>query len=234
MCGRVVTKSSADELVAHFGVERRQGDIPELQKRYNGAPGLEYPLIVREPDMPGMTFMLARWGLVPRWIKEARPKVKPINATAETVATNGMFRSAYRSRRALMPIDGYFEWKAIFGSKAKQPYAIAIADGKPFALAAIWESRVNPDTGLEEKTFAVITCTPNSLMAEIHDRMPVILREEDYARWLGEEPDPRDLLKPFPSDAMVKWPISTRVNSVANDDPAILQPAPEADDFTLE
>lgn len=233
MCGRVVTKSTAEELVAHFGVERRQGDIPELKKRYNGAPGLDYPLIVREPDVPGMTFMMARWGFVPGWIREARPKMRPINAAAETIATNGMFRAAYRSRRALMPIDGYFEWKAISGSKAKQPYAIAMADGRPFAVAAIWESRINPETGLEEKSFAIITCGPNSLMAGIHDRMPVILAREDHERWLSEDPDPRDLLKPFASEAMVKWPISMRVNAVTNDDAAILRPM-EEDEFTLE
>ncbi|MDF2994500.1 MAG: response-associated peptidase [Xanthobacteraceae bacterium] len=180
MCGRVITKASVAELVTSFAVERRQGDVPrDLKARYNGAPGLDYPLIIREHDMPGATFMMARWGLVPRWVREARPKFRPINAASETIASNGMFRAAYRWRRAIMPIDGFFEWQAIRGARAKRPFAVAMKSGKPFALAAIWESRVDPETGLEQKTFAVVTCPANELMAEIHDRMPVILAPED-------------------------------------------------------
>lgn len=100
-------------------------------------------------------------------------------------------------------------------------------------LAAIWESRRDPETGVEERTFAVVTCPPNAMMAKIHTRMPVILAPEDYARWLGEEPDPRDLLKPFPSEKMTMWPISTRVNAPAHDDPSILDPVPEDDEPLL-
>ncbi|MEP9378368.1 SOS response-associated peptidase [Aquabacter sp. CN5-332] len=224
MCGRVIAKSPAEVLVALFGVERRQGDMPEpLPRRYNGAPGLEYPLIIREPDMPGSTFMMAKWGFVPAWWTPDKglPR-RPVNAMAETVATNGMFRGAYRSHRALMPVDGYFEWKAI-KEKVKQPYAIALTHGRPFALAAIWD-RYRDAGGVEWKTFCVITCAANELMSRIHDRMPVILAPEDYDRWLGEEPDPRELLRPFPSVHMTMWPVSTRVNSVANDDPSLIDP----------
>lgn len=223
MCGRVIAKSPAEVLVALFGADRRQGDMPDpLPIRYNGAPGLDYPLIIREPDMPGSAFMMARWGLVPSWTKGV-PKIKPINAMAETVKDKPMFRGAYRSRRALMPVDGYFEWMAIKGAKAKQPYAIALRHGRPFALAAIWE-RWRDETGTEIKTFAVITCPPNELMAEIHDRMPVILAPADYDRWLGLEPDPRDLLRPYPSEDMVMWPVSGRVGNVANNDPDVIAP----------
>ena len=234
MCGRVFTKTSAEQLVFAFGVERRQGDMPDQWKaRFNGAPGLDYPLIIGQHDMPGRRFQMARWGFIPAWSREDRPKVRPINAMAESVASNGMFRDAFRFRRALMPIDGFFEWKAITGSKAKKPHAVAMADGQPFALAAIYEHRRNRETGLEETTFAVITCPANAMMAEIHSRMPVILDPKDYDRWLSDASDPRDLLKPYPPERMRMWEISTRVNSVANDDPSILDPVPEEDDETL-
>lgn len=102
---------------------------------------------------------------------------------------------------------------------------LAMVDGKPFCLAGIWESRADPDSrpGTEQRTFAIVTCTPNDLVATIHDRMPVILHEKDYARWVGEDPDPANLLAPFPSELMKIWPVSTRVNNVRNQDADLLE-----------
>lgn len=227
MCGRIYVKTSVEGLLENFAFARPHADdgLDGLYPRFNGAPGLEYPIIVPEPDYPGGMFMAARWGLIPGWVKEANPKLKPINATAERVASAPMFRAAYRARRALLPIDGFFEWRAIMGAKGKQPYAIAMKDGKPFALAAIWESWRNPEMGDTVKTFAVITCPANEMMCEIHDRMPVIIAPENYVRWLSTiEPDPRDLLVPYPAELMTMWPISTRVNSPRNDDRDLLTP----------
>jgi putative SOS response-associated peptidase YedK len=119
---------------------------------------------------------------------------------------------------------GFFEWKAIKGQKAKQPYAVAMKDGAPFGFAGIWENWKEPASGEWIWTFAIITTDANELVAEIHDRMPVILSRYDYARWLGEEPDPRGLMRPFPADLMRMWPISTRVNKPENDDPSIVEP----------
>lgn len=224
MCGRVFVKFSVAQLLRTFSFAA-SGDVEALGNtfpRFNGAPGQDYPLIVQEPDMRGASFMRATWGLIPRWVKEAKPTVKPINAKAESVATNGMFKHAYRSRRALLPVDGFYEWKAIKGEKVKQPFALAMRDRSPFTIAAIWEKRRNPETGEAWKTFAVITCEANALVGEIHDRMPVIIAPDDRDRWLSEESDPHDLLKPFPSELMTIWPISWRVNSPANDDPSIL------------
>jgi putative SOS response-associated peptidase YedK len=124
---------------------------------------------------------------------------KPINAKCETVSTLLTFRDAYRLRRCILPVDGFYEWKAIKGQRAKQP-----ASGE-------WI-----------RTFAVITTDANELVAEIHDRMPAILAPESYTRWLGDEPDPRDVMHPFPADLMRMWPISTRVNKPENDDSSIL------------
>jgi putative SOS response-associated peptidase YedK len=119
-------------------------------------------------------------------------------------------------------VDGFFEWRAIKGARAKQPYAIAMKDGSPFGLAGLWENWRNPNTGESERTFAIITVPSNELVRQIHDRMPAVLEPAGYDRWLGLEPDPRDLLITYPSEPMTMWPISTRVNKPENDDPSLL------------
>ena len=119
------------------------------------------------------------------------------------------FREAYRKRRCILPVDGFFEWKAIKGQKAKQPYAIAMKDGSPFGIGGLWENWKDPTSGEWVRTFAIITTDANELVAEIHDRMPLILASGDYTRWLSDEPNPRDLMRPFPAEPMRMWPIST-------------------------
>ena len=120
-------------------------------------------------------------------------------------------------------MDGFFEWGAAKGTWAKQPYAIAIKDGTPFGLAGLWENWRNPNSGEWEQTFAIITVPSNSLVAQIHDRMPAILEPTNYERWLVPEPDPHDLLITYPPEPMTIWPVSTRVNLPANDDPLLLE-----------
>ncbi len=131
-------------------------------------------------------------------------------------------RDAYRLRRCILPVDGFFEWKAIKG-RAKQPFAIAMKDGKPFGIGGLWENWKDPASGEWVRTFALITTAANELVAQIHDRMPLILHAKDYICWLNDEPDPRDLMVPFPAEPMRMWPISTRVNKPENDDPSILE-----------
>jgi putative SOS response-associated peptidase YedK len=227
MCGRVFVKTSLAGLMAAFP-SAVSGDAAGLDNefpRWNGAPRQDYPLIVQEPDVRGPVFMRARWGFIPRRTADPKGGSQPINARSEVVATNGLFKFAYQYRRALMPVDGFFEWKAILGEKAKQPYAIAMKDGAPFALAAIWDRWRDPSIGGEERrTFAVLTCPPNELMATIHDRMPVILHPQDYERWLSNEEDPRDLLKPFPAELMTIWPIDRKVGKPDNNSPDVLDP----------
>ena len=123
-----------------------------------------------------------------------------------------------------MPVDGFFEWKAIKGQKAKQPYAIAMKDGYPFGIGGLWENWKDPATGEWVRTFTIITTDANELVAEIHDGMPLVLAPNDYVRWLSDEPDPRDLMQPFPAEPMHMWPISRRVNKPENDDPSIVEP----------
>ena len=133
-----------------------------------------------------------------------------------------MFRDAYAQRRCIVPVDGFFEWRAVRGARTKQPYAIAMKDGSPFGLAGLWENWRNPNTGEWERTFAVITVHSNELVGQIHNRMPAILEPRSYEQWLDLESDPHDLLISYPSERMTRWPISTRVNKPENDDPSLL------------
>ncbi|MBA8905479.1 SOS response-associated peptidase [Aminobacter ciceronei] len=230
MCGRVFVRSTLAEMVRGFSFAD-PGDVGALDNsfpRYNGAPSLVYPVIVQDEAQKGSAmFVQAKWGLVPSWQKEAgtgRPP--PVNARSETIATNGLFKRAYASRRCLVPIDGYFEWHDIHGTgKDKQPYAIAMKDGSPFALAGIVDLWRNPETGELLRSFAIVTCSPNELMATIHDRMPVILAPVDYQRWIGPDADPAELMKPFPAGLMTMWKIGRKVGSPKNDTPDILDPA---------
>jgi putative SOS response-associated peptidase YedK len=165
-------------------------------------------------------------GAGPILVQGCKGRPQANNAKAETVAKLPMFRDAYAQRRCILPIDGFFEWKAIKGTKAKQPFAIAMPDGSPFAIAGIWENWKDA-AGEWRRTFAILTVPPSGLVAQIHNRMPAILRTEDYDRWLGDEADPNDVLKPFPAELLRMSPISTRVNKPENDDPSILDPVSE-------
>lgn len=230
MCGRVLQTSLPGQLGLHLvdgldeGGERSSNTPP----RYNGAPSQELWVIRRNPATEERSLDLLRWGLIPHF-SVAKPKPPPINAPCESVREKPMFREAYAKRRCVMPIDGFYEWKAVRGEKAKQPFAIAMKDGAPFGLAALWENWKNPASGEWLRTFCVLTTRANSLVRPIHSRMPLILAPADYARWLSDEEDPRELLKPFPSDPMTLWPVSTRVNSPKNDDAGLIEPAAEAD-----
>jgi len=227
MCGRITQKSPPSQLGLNI-VDLVEDEV-DAPPRYNGAPGQQHWVIRQHPETGKRVLSRLTWGLIPHWIKDSTPKLKPVNATAERVASAPMFRSAYAKRRCIVPIDNFFEWKAIKGSKAKQPYAIGLKSGEPFGIAGIWESWKHPATGIIHRTFCVITTTANELVSDIHDRMPVILPPKAYERWLSTvEPDPRDLLVPFPSEQMKIWPISTKVNKPENNDPDILQPSDDS------
>jgi len=224
MCGRVIQISLPFKLAIVRGLNVQNNRFSNYPRRYNGAPSQELLVIRRNHNTGEVSLDPLRWGLVPYWSTDSKGGRKPINAKAETVARLPMFRDAYARRRCILPVDGFFEWRAIKGLKAKQPFAIAMRDGSPFGIAGIWENWNEPASGEWQRTFAIITVPPNDLLAQIHDRMPAILGTADYDRWLGDESDPHDLLRPFPSELMRMWPISTRVNKPENDDPSILEP----------
>jgi putative SOS response-associated peptidase YedK len=221
MCGRVIQSSGPLKLAIVDGLNVRDSRLTNYAPRYNAAPSQDLLVIRRNRHTGEVSLDPLRWGLIPHWCTDPKGGRKPINAKSETVVSLPTFREAYERRRCIVPVDGFFEWQAIKGAKAKQPFAISMRDGSPFGIAGIWENWKDP-AGEWRRTFAILTVPSNELVGQIHDRMPAILRAKDYDRWLGDEPDPRDLLKSYPAELMRMWPISTRVNKPENDDPSIL------------
>jgi putative SOS response-associated peptidase YedK len=224
MCGRVIQSGGPLRYAIIDGMNVCDGRLHNYPPRWNAAPSQELLVIRRNHRTGEVSLDPLRWGLIPHWCGDPSGGRKPINAKCETVRDLPSFRDAYRARRCIVPVDGFFEWRAIRGQKAKQPCAIAMKDGSPFGIAGIWENWKGPASGDWIRSFAIITTEANALIADTHDRMPVILAPEDYDRWLGEEPDPRDLMKPYPAAPMRLWPISTSVNKPENDDPSIVEP----------
>jgi putative SOS response-associated peptidase YedK len=223
MCGRITQKSDPEQLALRIVTLIRPLHAGNTPPRYNGSPGQEHWVIRQSAKTGERSLDRLWWGLIPHSCRDDKGGRKPINARAETIATLPTFRDAYRRRRCLVPVDSFFEWEAMRGAKARQPYAIAMRSGEPFALAGIWENWQRPDTGEWMRTFAIVTCPANELMADIHERMPVIIPPESYDRWLGTlDPNPLDLLAPYPSGPMTMWPVSMRVGKPANDDASIL------------
>lgn len=181
--------------------------------------------MVREAPAGNRHLAPLHWGLVPHWAKEMSSGNKLINARSETIHEKPSFRQAIRSRRCIIPASGYFEWAATPGGKV--PHYITMRDDSPMSLAGIWETWKAPD-GQKLETCSILTTEANSLMASIHDRMPVILHRGEFDRWL----DPGDtnpqhlqhLYKPYPAELMQLWPVSTLVNSARNDNPACIRP----------
>jgi len=185
MCARVVQTFSHEAMRRLFKV--RQGDLFNAPPRWNGAPTDKLMVIRRDPETGENSLDLIRWGLVPHFAKDLKGGARLINARCETVATAASFRGAWaKQRRCLIPVDGFYEWRR--EGKIKQPYAVALKDGKVMALAGLWENWKDPATGQWTRTFTVLTTAPNDLIAPFHDRMPVIIAEADWDRWLaGDE-----------------------------------------------
>jgi putative SOS response-associated peptidase YedK len=224
MCGRVIQSSGPLRYAIVDGLDVRDSRLSNYPRRWNGAPSQEF-LVIRQNHKTGERSLdLLRWGLIPYWCADPKGGRKPINAKAETVARLPTFREAYRKRRCIFPVDGFYEWQAT--KDGKQPYAIAMKDRSPFGIAGLWENWKDPATGEWTRTFAILTTPANDLVARIHDRMPAILNPTGCDRWLGIEPDPHDLLVPFPSELLAIWPISKRVNSPDNDDERLLDELP--------
>jgi putative SOS response-associated peptidase YedK len=223
MCGRFARRSTQEVLSDWFGISLEQ--MPWFVPSFNIAPQSTQPIVRTIAGGSGRECSLARWGLVPAWARDAKIGFSTINARAEDAASKPAFRVALKKRRCLVPADAFYEWQRAEG-KSRNPHAIALASGEPFALAGLWESwKSREEPPLE--TFTVLTTEPNELMAPIHNRMPVILEPSDYDLWLTPEdnaPIPMSLFKPFPASRMRAWPVSSRVGNVRNNDPKLLQP----------
>jgi putative SOS response-associated peptidase YedK len=219
MCGRFAQKSPAKKITKKFKVE----EVPPLVERYNVAP-TQSVLVVREPDEREAVFL--KWGLVPRWAKDPAIGNRLINARAETVTEKPSFREAFARRRCLVPLDGFFEWSR--RGDRKRPFYFHMRDGEPFGIAGLWERWEGEGGPLE--TCTLLTTEANELLAPYHDRMPVILRPEDYEAWLdvgARRPELlTPLLRPFPHAEMAAYPVSAVVNSPLNDGPRCVEPLP--------
>jgi putative SOS response-associated peptidase YedK len=225
MCGRVIQLSNPDAIRKLF---EASGTAPNAPPRYNGAPAQDLMVVRRHPKTGERVLDMLRWGLIPYWVDDPKGGRKPILARSESVGTSPTFRGAYEKRRAILPVDGFYEWSGAKGEKDRRPYAVMMKDRSPFGIAAIWENWKDPSTEAWVRTFAVVTCPANELMARIHDRMPVILKPGDYERWLGPEPKMDELMVPYPAREMMLYPVSTAVNSYLNDTPEVLEPVEAA------
>lgn len=212
MCGRYA-------IYGPRSISRAEKDAADdfaFPPRYNVAPAQMAP--VMSGDQEGRwRYQAARWGLLPSWVKDPKALKHPINAKSETAAIKPMFRHAFRKNRVLVPADAFYEWKAIAGGK--WPFLIRMRDESQFAMAGLLERWPGPEG--EIRTFAILTTEPNALVAEIHDRMPAIIRPENYAAWL--DPSLTDvevlqgMLGPYPERLMETYPVSKKVNAPAND-----------------
>jgi putative SOS response-associated peptidase YedK len=219
MCGRFCYFSPAEAVTRLFGARVPNDPAP----RYNIAPTQDAPVIRADAD--GRTLVGLRWGLVPFWAKDPKIGNRMINARGETVAAKPAFRAAFRKRRCLVIADGFYEWQKVAGGK--QPWLIAQADGEPFAMAGLWESWRPAEDAAPLETCTIITTAANDMMRPLHDRMPAILDGAAIDRWLDPAAEPaalEPLLAPAPDGILRAVPVSRRVNSPANDDPALIEP----------
>lgn len=222
MCGRYKLSRRKQIVEEYFDTASGEED---WSPRYNVAPTQPVPVIRQHPKETVRELSLMRWGLIPSWSKDSSVAASMINARSETAATKPAFRDALKSRRCLIPADGFYEWTRT--GKTKQPYCFEVNEGELFAFAGIWDRWKDP-SGNWMKTSSILTTTPNAVTSAVHDRMPVILDPDAYDLWL----DPgmqnvaavSDLLKPHNARLMRCYPVSTRINHVANDDEACSAP----------
>ncbi len=219
MCGRFTMRLTPSELQQVFDLFRE----PEIVPRYNIAPTQSVPVIRRTDE--GNDLSMMRWGLIPSWAKDVKIGASLINARSKTAATKPAFRSAFKRRRCLIPADGFYEWKKT-GEKTKQPYLIGLKKAEPFAFAGMWEIWKSPE-GNSLESCTILTTDANSLLRELHDRIPVILDQKDYEAWLDSEIPSEGLaplLQSYPSDSMQTVAVSTLVNNARNEKPECVVP----------
>ena len=216
MCGRYRLSRRKQIMEEYFGSAPWDDD---WEPRFNIAPTQPVPVIRQHTKEPIRQISTMRWGLIPHWSKDDSSAASTINARSETAAVKPAFRDPLKFRRCLIPADGFYEWKRT--GTAKQPFCFEVNNQELFAFAGLWDGWKD-GKGNWIKTCSILTTTPNAVTSAVHDRMPVILDRESYDLWL----DPgmtnvqvvSELLKPYDARLMRSYPISTRINHVANDD----------------
>jgi len=221
MCGRFTQQRPASELAEIFGAEPL---VDDPGGHYNVAPTDDALVVVQRDERRGLTAY--RWGLIPHWATEARVGSRMINARAETITSSPAFRDAFVRKRCLVPVDSFYEWKR--EGTVRQPYRIVRRDARPLALAGLWAGWKDPASGVVRRTFTIVTTTPNDAIVDLHDRMPVILEEDAWPRWLDPAPaDPGELLGLLvPSDGvdLDVYAVVRDVNDVRRDGPELITP----------
>lgn len=221
MCGRYAIYGSPAKLKEHFGTANEL----DLKPRFNIAPTQTVPVVCLD-ETGNRVFTFARWGLIPSWVKDPEDLQHPINAKVETAAIKPMFRHAFRKSRVLVPADAFYEWVPRNG---KQPYLIRLREDEPMGMGGLLEHWQGPEGDVT--TITILTTDANSLMAEIHSRMPVIIRPEDYADWvdtnLTDVTKVQAMAQPYPERFMEAYPISRKVNSPQHDSPDLIEPENE-------
>jgi putative SOS response-associated peptidase YedK len=224
MCGRYRVSKRKREIEEHFKAASEESE-EEWIPRYNVAPTQPVAVIRQHPKEPVRKLSMMRWGLIPSWAKDASGSARMINARLESAATQPAFRDAMKSRRCLIPADGFYEWKK--NGKIKQPYCFEVNGGKLFAFAGLWDRWKNPN-GEWIRSCSILTTRPNAATAPVHDRMPVILDPNDYDLWLdpgmNDTGAAAELLKPFDAQRMRAYPVSLRINNANNDDEESARP----------
>jgi len=219
MCGRYTLTRRPDAVLDALGIDPTS---TEFKPRYNISPGQDIAVVANRERRCTEHF---RWGLVPSWAKDAKIGYRMINARAETVAEKPSFRAAFKRRRCLVLADGFFEWRK--EGKTKTPIYMRLADDAPFAFAGLWEAWEHGDAPLTSCT--ILTTTPNEVVAMVHDRMPVIVPPSAYELWLHPDAvdadELRELLLPYPAQAMTAAAVSSLVNKPTIDAPACIEPA---------
>lgn len=233
MCGRFALYSPAEMLKKHFGIAAEEFSC---RPRYNIGPGQAID-VVRYAAVAGRyEFRPMVWGLIPFWAKEKKVGSALINARAETLDKKPAFKKSFQQSRCLIPANGFYEWKKIEDAKKKQPYFICREDGGLLAFAGLWSVWEDKKEGRTFETCAIITTRPNSLLAEIHDRMPVILPPTKYEEWLRLQDDIdllKSLLVPHDATKLKCYPVSDRCNIVQNDIPACIEPIKKGSQLSI-
>lgn len=222
MCGRSSLTKVEKEIEARFKATFYSDELARYNPlpNFNVAPTHMHPVIISDDTTH---IHLYRWGLIPFWAKDVNIGSKLINARAETLKDKTAFRQSLASKRCIVPLDGFYEWKT--NGKQKTPYRIIAKDQDIFSVAGLWDSWQNTN-GDTIHSFTIITIAPNTLMKEIHDRMPAMLLKENESLWLDNDLNGKDalqLLLPYPSDQMEAYPVSDKVNSVKANDKSLIE-----------
>jgi putative SOS response-associated peptidase YedK len=228
MCGRVRLSSDYSEIKIKLNFDL-DAPAPNFKPDWNKPPTEPMLVAIRSENGKRIPKMM-RWGLLPFWAKDEKLSYTTFNARSEEFTAKPAFKHAWQSgQRCLVITDGFYEWRKLDPkAKNKHPYAIAMAEGQ-MVVAGLWERWKDPKSGSEVLSCAILTCPPNEVMAVLHDRMPVILAEKDWAKWLGEEPATEEelltLLKPCRDEVLNIWPVDKADGNVKNNGAELLRPA---------